>query len=191
MHPAARDHPMNVVVLGLWHLGCVTAACCAEHFSVVGVDFDEATVISLREGKAPISEPGLDELIVRGLASHRLAFALGADAAVLGAADVLWVCYDTPVDDNDVADVAFVLDKIAACLPALRPSATVLISSQIPAGTLPRTGKTASRHPLCLQPGKSATGQGARHLPPPGTYRCRGPRRLRPRRAGTPLRAVL
>ena len=126
---------MNVVVLGLWHLGCVTAACCAEHFSVVGLDFDEALVSDLREGKAPLFEPGLDALIQQGLGSEKLRFALGTDEAALAAADVLWVCYDTPVDDNDVADVPFVLERLEKCLPALRPGAVVLISSQIPAGT--------------------------------------------------------
>jgi UDPglucose 6-dehydrogenase len=126
---------MNVVVLGLWHLGCVTAACCAEHFAVIGLDFDEPTVRQLQYGRAPILEPGLDDLLRRGLASGRLRFALAPDEAALAAADVLWVCYDTPVDDNDVADVAFVLERLAACLPALKTGAVVLISSQIPAGT--------------------------------------------------------
>ena len=35
---------MNIAVLGLWHLGCVTAACCAKHFRVAGLDFDDANV---------------------------------------------------------------------------------------------------------------------------------------------------
>ena len=135
---------MNVVVLGLWHLGCVTAACCAEHFSVVGLDFDEETVASLRVGVPPISEPGLDKLLEQGLANGRLSFATAPDPAALAAADILWVCYDTPVDENDVADVPFVLDKIAACLPELRPGAIVLISSQIPAGTC---RELEARHP--------------------------------------------
>lgn len=125
---------MNVVVLGLWHLGCVTAACCAEfNASVVGLDF-EADWRALRCGEAPLFEPGLDEALWRGIGSGRLRFAEGADAEALGAADVLWVCYDTPVDDNDVADVAFVTDRLARCVSALRPGAVVLISSQIPAG---------------------------------------------------------
>ena len=126
---------MNVVVLGLWHLGCVTAACCAEHFQVTGLDFDPAAVDALRQGRAPLFEPGLDELLQLGLASGRLRFAVGPDETALRAADILWVCYDTPVDDNDVADVLFVLERLSACLPALRPGAVVLISSQIPAGT--------------------------------------------------------
>ena len=135
---------MNVVVLGLWHLGCVTAACCAEHFPVAGLDFDPATVAALKAGKAPLYEPGLDALIQEGLASGRLQFAEGADPAALAAADVLWVCDDTPVDDNDVADVAFVTGRLARCLPGLRPGAVVLISSQIPAGTC---AELERRHP--------------------------------------------
>ena len=136
---------MNVVVLGLWHLGCVTAACCAEQFpSVVGLDFDTEVVVALQAGKAPLFEPGLDDALGSGLSAGRLRFEEGADAAALGAADVLWVCYDTPVDDQDVADVGFVLDRLARCLPALRPGAVVLLSSQVSAGTC---AELARRHP--------------------------------------------
>jgi UDPglucose 6-dehydrogenase len=126
---------MNVVVLGLWHLGCVTAACCAEHFFVVGLDFDETTVAGLREGRAPLFEPGLDLLLQQGLAAGRLQFGTGADEAALGCADLLWVCYDTPVDEKDVPDVKFVFERLERCLPYLRSEAVVLISSQVPAGT--------------------------------------------------------
>ena len=58
---------MRTTILGLWHLGCVTAACCAERFAVRGLDFDPGVVAKLNEGKAPINEPGLDELIQAGL----------------------------------------------------------------------------------------------------------------------------
>lgn len=129
---------MNVVVLGLWHLGCVTAACCAEHFSVVGVDFDEDVVLRLRKGSAPLMEPGLDDLLRRGLDGGRLSFSAGVDNTALAAADVLWVCYDTPVDEHDVADVDFVLERLDRCLPALQRGAIVLISAQVPAGTCRR-----------------------------------------------------
>ena len=65
---------MNVVVLGLWHLGCVTAACCAEYLPVIGIDFDEEVVRNLRQGRAPLFEPGLDELISRQLQAGTLSF---------------------------------------------------------------------------------------------------------------------
>ena len=57
---------MKIVVQGLWHLGCVTAACCAQHHQVLGLDFDEAVVAGLAKGKAPLFEPGLDDLIADG-----------------------------------------------------------------------------------------------------------------------------
>lgn len=127
---------MNVVVLGLWHLGCVTAACCAEYFPTVGLDVDEGFIGALHGvGEAPLFEPGLDDLIQRGMNKGMLRFTLGADATALAAADILWVCYDTPVDENDVADVSYVLDQVARCLPLLRHGAVVLLSSQLPAGT--------------------------------------------------------
>ena len=128
---------MKVVVFGLWHLGCVTAACCAEHFEVIGLDFDEETIAKLSSGRAPIFEPGLDDLIQQGLRSRQLSFTIDPKAA-LPNADALWVCIDTPVDENDVPDVAFVLEGIERCLPELGPGATVLISSQLPAGTCRR-----------------------------------------------------
>src|SRR2546423_4393545 len=131
------DETMKVVVFGLWHLGCVTAACCAEHFDVIGLDFEADTIAKLQDGRASILEPGLDELIRSGLKSERLSFTTSEQKALEGA-DVLWVCYDTPVDDDDVPDVDFVLARIERCIPHLPAGAIVLISSQLPAGTCRR-----------------------------------------------------
>jgi UDPglucose 6-dehydrogenase len=125
---------MKVVVLGLWHLGCVTAACCAKFVDVVGLDYDERTVNDLRSGTPPIFEPGLADLIQEGLASQRLTFESDPSIA-LADADLLWVTYDTPVDDDDEPDIQPVLEGIDRALPYLPAGAVILISSQIPAGT--------------------------------------------------------
>ena len=54
---------MRVAVYGLWHLGCVTAACLAEAgHDVVGLDLNQTVVDDLGCGRAPLHEPGLDEL---------------------------------------------------------------------------------------------------------------------------------
>src|SRR5580704_5211429 len=99
---------MNITVLGLWHLGSVTAACCARHFQVTGLDFDPANIARLNSGQAPLLEPGLNELIASGLAAKRLSFTTDPKAAC-AQADVLWLTYDTPVNENDESDVAAVL----------------------------------------------------------------------------------
>lgn len=125
---------MRIVVHGLWHLGTVTAACCARHFNVVGLDFDPGVVDRLNQGQAPILEPGLNALLATGLARGSLRFTTEAAAACAGA-DILWLCYDTPVDDRDESDVEHVLAQLRRALPHLPQNAVVLVSSQLPVGT--------------------------------------------------------
>ncbi len=125
---------MNVTVLGLWHLGSVTAACCARHFQVVGLDFDEANITGLNSGQAPLFEPGLNELLTAGLAAKKLSFTTDPKTACANA-DVLWLCYDTPVNENDESDVASVLANLRRALPFLPKGALVLTSAQLPVGT--------------------------------------------------------
>jgi UDPglucose 6-dehydrogenase len=128
---------MTIGVLGLWHLGSVTAACLASAgHDVIGVDFDSEVVAGLAEGRPPLFEPGLEDLVKSGLAAGRLRFT--ADAAAVESSDVVWVAFDTPVDDDDRADVDFVVDRVARVFPFLRDGALVLISSQVPAGTTRR-----------------------------------------------------
>jgi len=128
---------MNITVLGLWHLGSVTAACCARHFPVIGLDFDGANIARLNDGHAPLAEPGLNELITAGLAAKQLAFTTEPKAACANA-DVLWLAYDTPVNDDDESDVDAVLSGLQKALPHLRDDALVLVSAQLPVGTCAR-----------------------------------------------------
>jgi len=131
---------MNVTVLGLWHLGSVTAACCAKHFSVVGLDFDAANIAKLNAGQAPLLEPGLNELIATGLAAKKLSFTTDPKIAC-AKADVLWLTYDTPVNENDESDVDLVLGYLRKALPHLPAGALVLISAQLPVGTCAKLEK--------------------------------------------------
>jgi UDPglucose 6-dehydrogenase len=129
---------MNVCVLGLWHLGTVTTACLADAgHNVTGVDFDEKTVNRLRQGIPPIFEPGLEELVRKGIVGNRLSFTTDLHVAVRGA-EVVWVAYDTPVDDDDKADVEFVMERVARLFPNIDQGTLVLISSQLPAGSTAR-----------------------------------------------------
>ncbi len=125
---------MKIVVLGLWHLGSVTAACCARHFQVVGLDFDAAVIAGLNRGQAPLLEPGLNERLAAELERGSLRFTTDPHVAC-AEADLLWLCADTPVNDRDESDVAQVLDVLRRALVHLPAGALVLISSQLPVGT--------------------------------------------------------
>ena len=118
---------------GLWHLGTVTAACLAQDTDVIAVDADLALVNSLARGEPPVDEPGLDELIQSGLATERLRFGNDIHAA-LEPADILWVTFDTPVDDDDRPDVDWLRNQLAAARPFVRSNTLVVLSTQVPAG---------------------------------------------------------
>src|SRR5271154_2213841 len=135
-----RNAQMKIVVLGLWHLGSVTAACVAKHFQVVGLDFDGANVTKLNSGRAPLLEPGLDELISTDLAAKKLSFTSDAKIACANA-EILWLTYDTPVNDNDESDIESVLANLRRALPHLTKGALVLISAQLPVGTCAKLEK--------------------------------------------------
>jgi UDPglucose 6-dehydrogenase len=142
---------MKITVLGLWHLGSVTAACCAKHFQVTGLDFDAATVTQLRQGQAPLHEPGLNELLAEGIKSGNLSFTTDPKNACANA-EVLWVTYDTPVNNNDESDVAFVLTNIRRVLPHLPTTALVLISAQLPVGTCAQLEKEFPQFQFACSP---------------------------------------
>jgi UDPglucose 6-dehydrogenase len=104
----------------------------AEHDEVVGHDPNPAVIADLLRGQPPISEPGMTDLLAQGVASGRLSYTDDSDAAV--DADVLWIAYDTPVDERDVADVDFVARNSEQLIARLPAGALVVISSQMPVG---------------------------------------------------------
>jgi len=129
---------MKVCVLGLWHLGSVTAACLASvGHEVTGLDSNSGIVEKLQKAEPPVSEPGLDGLIREGINAGQLRFTSDAKIAI-SSAEVLWVTYDTPVDENDQADVEFVFEEVLKLLSFLSIETTVLVSSQLPVGSIRR-----------------------------------------------------
>ena len=134
---------MNVTVFGLWHLGCVTAACVsAAGNRVVGLDPDRRTIDDLRAGKPPIAEPGLTDLITAETQAGRLSFATDP-AEGAREAEIVWVAFDTPVNDRDEADVDFVRKQLHQIGPHLRPGTIMLVSSQVPVGFTQELGRAA------------------------------------------------
>jgi UDPglucose 6-dehydrogenase len=126
---------MKICVVGLWHLGSVTAACLASAgFEVVGLDFDPEVIRNLQAGQPPLYEPGLTELVKKGISQGLLSFSTDA-AAALAESEIVWIAYDTPVDDEDRADVEYVVNRTIQLFPHLAKRSLVLISSQLPVGT--------------------------------------------------------
>jgi len=120
---------MNIAVQGLWHLGSVTATCLAsKNYKVLAVDTDKRLIENFKKGILPIFEPGLEDLFKKN--KNNLIFT--DDLKKLASIDVLWITYDTPVDNNDKADLEFVVQKIKDSLFFLKDYSVVLVSSQLP-----------------------------------------------------------
>lgn len=135
---------MKICVQGLWHLGTVTAAGIASlGHEVVGYDEDLQLIENLNQGILPVFEPGLERLVKSGITSGNLSFSSTVDEATKNI-EVLWVSYDTPVDDEDNADVSYILRQIEDILATLPVGTTVLVSSQIPVGSIQKLEKIAA-----------------------------------------------
>ena len=144
---------MRICVAGLWHLGSVTAACLAARgHDVIGYDADSPTVSALSGGTPPLFEPGLEVLVAEGVAAGRLRFTTDA-ADALRNTDVLWIAYDTPVDDDDRADVGAVLGHVRALFAAVPDVIVIIVSSQVVAGTT----RGLARELRAARPGIAAT----------------------------------
>lgn len=126
---------MKICVFGLWHLGTVIASCLAEKgFEVVGLDQDPNRIENLQTGIPPIFEPGLEESIKKNLASKKLILTTDEDIA-LDKTSIVWVTFDTPVDETDRADADYVINQIKKLFIHLRSGMILLISSQLPVGS--------------------------------------------------------
>src|SRR5437660_11176224 len=129
---------MRVCVLGLWHLGCVTAACLARAgHEVIGLDPDAAVIGRLQQGEPPIFEPQLAGLVAEGMGAGKLRFTVNVTDALAGV-DLVWVTFDTSVDDNDVPQVSRVVEPVRSLLRQVPDNCLVLVSSQLPVGTTRR-----------------------------------------------------
>ena len=64
---------VRVAVFGLGYVGSVTGACLARNgHSIIGVDISQNKLENIRNGRAPLGEPGLDAIIRETVSSGRL-----------------------------------------------------------------------------------------------------------------------
>src|SRR5437879_6446727 len=112
---------MNISVIGTGYVGLVTGACFAEFgVHVTCMDKDERRIAQLDKGEIPIYEPGLAELVRKGLSEGRLIFTTDLGQAVeTGLA--IFIAVGTPSREDGSADLSFVEEearRIAAHLNA-------------------------------------------------------------------------
>lgn len=130
---------MNISVFGLGYVGIVLAACLADNGNkVVGVDVNPTKVDIVKQGRSPIIEKGLNELVNKGLISGNLDATTDTQKAVLES-DLSFVCVGTPSNGNGNIDLTYVkrvCEEIGAAI-AKKTSyhVVVLRSTMLPGST--------------------------------------------------------
>jgi GDP-mannose 6-dehydrogenase len=129
---------MNVSVFGLGYVGSVSAACFAQDgHQVVGVDVNPDKVASLNDGRSPIVEKGLDELIRENAAKGRLRATVDTREAI-AATDLSLICVGTPSRKNGSLDLTYlerVCEQIGDALAAKDSYHVVVVRSTVLPGT--------------------------------------------------------
>jgi UDPglucose 6-dehydrogenase len=132
-------------VIGVGYVGLVTAACFAEAgHELVCLDIDEAKLERLRAGRAPIHEPGVEQLLAGN--RERLSFTSSA-SELFARTEIAFVCVDTPPSasgDADLSRVEAVLDAI----PAGTSDSVLVMKSTVPPGTGARLRRTLDERGL-------------------------------------------
>jgi GDP-mannose 6-dehydrogenase len=130
---------MKISVLGLGYVGAVSAACLAKDgHDVIGVDSNDTKVDLISQGKAPIVEPGLDDIIGQQIASGRLCATKDVATAVQES-DLLLVCVGTPGLRNGGIDLQYVrrvCEQIGLALREHQGAPVVVIRSTLLPGTM-------------------------------------------------------
>ena len=143
---------MNLAMIGTGYVGLVTGACFAESGnSVCCVDIDEDRIVALRDGKIPIYEPKLEELILRNL-HNRLSFTTDLAAAVK-ASTIIFIAVGTPQGPDGKANLEYVLSAAESIAATMDDHKIVVSKSTVPVGTANRIADLMTKiatHPVTI-----------------------------------------
>lgn len=125
----------NLAVIGTGYVGLVTGTCFADLGNkVTCIDIDEHKIELLREGKTPIYEPGLEEVIRRNVAAGRLWFSTSYEEG-LRDAEFVFIAVGTPSGVDGEADLQYVRMAAETIAHTMDHPLIIINKSTVPVGT--------------------------------------------------------
>ncbi|MBR5304105.1 MAG: UDP-glucose/GDP-mannose dehydrogenase family protein [Candidatus Gastranaerophilales bacterium] len=132
---------MNICVIGTGYVGLVAGACLADMGNyVICVDNNEEKLSELKNGKVPIFEPTLEEIVKTNLKENRLSFSSDLDFAVKNS-NVCFIAVGTPQDEDGSADIKHVLNVAKKIAISMNNYKVIVNKSTVPVGTAEKIQK--------------------------------------------------
>jgi UDPglucose 6-dehydrogenase len=126
---------MNVCMVGTGYVGLVTGACLADFgMNVVCVDKDAEKVAGLQNGRIPIYEPGLEEIVAKNERAGRLRFTTDLRSGIEQSL-VIFIAVGTPPRPDGSPDLTFVRQVAEAVAEHMNGYKVVVTKSTVPTGT--------------------------------------------------------
>lgn len=126
---------MQISVIGTGYVGLVTGACFAEFgVNVLCMDNDDKRIARLEKGEVPFYEPGLTELVAKGISHGRLNFTAELIRAV-DHGEVIFIAVGTPPRKDGSADLSFVEEVGRGIAGKMASYKVIATKSTVPVGT--------------------------------------------------------
>ncbi len=137
---------MKICVIGTGYVGLVTGACLAEFgMSLICVDNDHQKIHLLQQGKVPIYEPGLEDLVMKNMREGRLSFSTSIQEGVTSSL-VIFIAVGTPSRDDGSADLGAAEAVAKEIAQHMNGYKVIVIKSTVPVGTSRYLKKLIQEH---------------------------------------------
>lgn len=126
---------MNIAIVGTGYVGLVSGTCFAEMgANVVCVDVNQEKIAALQDGRIPIYEPGLEEMVLRNCKEGRLRFTTDI-ITCLDDVEIVFSAVGTPPDEDGSADLKYVLEVARSVGRNMNKYLVLVTKSTVPVGT--------------------------------------------------------
>jgi len=137
---------MNIAIIGTGYVGLTTGTCLASvGHRVICVDNDEKKLEMLLEGKSPIYEPGLEELMAKSIAQGNLIFS-GNTKQAIKESEMVFICVNTPPRHDGHADLKYVEKVAREIAEHLNGYKVIVDKSTVPVQTAEKVKNTIERY---------------------------------------------
>ncbi|MEO6871707.1 MAG: UDP-glucose/GDP-mannose dehydrogenase family protein [Chthoniobacterales bacterium] len=137
---------MDLSIIGSGYVGLVTGACFADvGHNVICVDNDPRKIESLTQGKVPIYEPGLEEIIHRNVSAQRLRFT-GSIKEGVDNSQVIFIAVPTPQGDDGAVDLSFIERVAREIADVLTDYRVIVDKSTVPVKTGEKVAESIKRY---------------------------------------------